>query len=182
MRIGIDIDGCVRDIHAKLVQVYNREMKEPYWCDPPEKWGQYEVSPHFSIGKGIYDFWFRAHAEEIYTKSLPYPDLSEIKKLASEGDKIIILTDQPNDKTEAYTLEWINNYIPYAWEKHFTSDKGQVRCDIYLDDAPHHIENIVRQGGLAIVRNHKWNENVKAGRRVRVDSLTEFTSMIREMR
>ncbi len=182
MRVGFDVDGCGRDIHAKLVQVYKREMKIPHWCDPPEKWYEYEISKYFSIGKGIYDFWFKAHAEEIYTTALPFSDIDEIKKLHDAGHEIVVLTDQPNPATEEYTLAWVRKYLPYVKEIHFTPNKGKVSCDIYLDDAPHHIENIKNKGGLVVVRNHKWNENVKADRKVRVDSLSEFASMIREMK
>jgi hypothetical protein len=186
MRIGIDIDGCVRDIHDKLIKVYKREMgvgrgnNGGHWCDPPEKWYEYEISKHFSIGKGIYDFWFKTHVEEIYTKALSYPNLYEIKKLHEEGDDIIILTDQPNQATTIYTLEWILKHISYAKEIHFTPDKGKVKCDIYLDDAPHHIKNIVSHGGDIVIMDHKWNENIYAGKHA-VD-LQVFARIIRELR
>ena len=178
MRVGFDIDGCGRDIHAKLIQVYKREMKIPHWCDPPEKWFEYEISKHFDIGKGIYDFWFHTHAEEIYKYSLAYPDIFEIRNLSELGHDIIVLTDQPNPATERYTLWWIQEHIPYD-EIHFTPDKGKVPCDIYLDDAPYHIENIKSHGGEVVIRNHRWNQDVHSIHRV--DNLSEFATIVREI-
>jgi hypothetical protein len=186
MRIGLDIDGCVRDIHSKLVQVYRRELDEEFhWCDNPEKWAVYEISNYFSLGKGVYDFWFKTHAKEIYTKSLPFPDLYEIEALYDEGDDIIVLTDQPNQETTIYTLEWVLKHIPYAIEIHFTPNKGSVGCDVYFDDAPHHIKNIVSCGGKVVIRGHRWNEEIALNPHNhygRVDRLSDFAAIVRGLR
>jgi 5'(3')-deoxyribonucleotidase len=174
MRIGIDIDGCVRDIHSKLIQVYKREMGKDHWCDEQEKWKKYEISPHFSIGDGIYDFWFYTHAEEIYTKSLPFSDVSQISSLITFGHDIIILTDQPNPKTREYTLQWINEYLPYN-EIHFTDKKHLISCDIYLDDSPYHLREFKNRMLDYVIMNRSWNQNIGGDR---VKDLTEFKEMI----
>lgn len=174
MRIGLDIDGCVRDIHSKLIQVYKREMGKDHWCDEQEKWHEYDISKNFSIGDGIWDFWFKTHAEEIYTKSLPFPDVAEIKILVDLGHEIIILTDQPNQKTMEYTLQWINNHLSYS-EIHFIRKKHLVPCAVYLDDNPVFIEGFRSHLLDFIIMDHPWNQGMKGDR---VKNLIEFKERV----
>jgi 5'(3')-deoxyribonucleotidase len=178
MRIGIDIDGCVRDIHAKLVQVYKREMGKDHWCDPPEKWYEYEISKHFSIGDGIWDFWFHAHVEEIYTKALSFPGTNLFSSLVSHGHQIIVLTDQPNPATARYTVEWIYEHLP-AKEVHFTSKKYLVPCDIYLDDAPHHLKDFADHDLNYVIMTRRWNIDVPGiNGAARINNLYDFKELI----
>jgi len=179
MRIAIDIDGCVRDIHSKLIQVYKREMDmSEHWCDPPEKWFEYEISKHFSIGDGIYDFWFRSHAEEIYLHALPFPGTDLIADLFSYGHDLIVLTDQPNPATARYTLEWIYEYLP-AKEIHFTSNKHLVNCDIYLDDAPHHLKDFKKHGLDYVIMSRRWNIDAPGiNGATRISNLYDFKELI----
>ena len=174
MRIGVDLDGVVRDLHKKLVQVYRREMGGDHWCDDPEKWYQYNISLFFSIDDGIYNFFFNTHAEEIYTKALPFPDIGKIKELHESGHDIIILTDQPNAKTGEYTLQWVNNHIPYN-EIHFTNKKHLVPCGIYLDDAPCYIKDFKSHLLDFVIMNRRWNQNIDG---YRVNNLTEFKEYV----
>lgn len=179
MRIGIDIDGCVRDIHTKLIQVYKREMDmKVEWCDPPEKWFEYEISKHFSIGKEIYNFWFKSHAEEIYTKALPFPGTDLIVDLLSYGHDLIPITDQPNPATTRYTVEWIQEWLPVD-EIHITPKKHLVECDIYLDDAPHHLKNFAEHGLDYVVMTRRWNIDAPGiNGATRINNLYDFKELI----
>jgi len=181
MRIGIDIDGCVRDNYEKLIQVYKREIDcstDEHWADPVEKWNSYNISNRFSIGDGIYDFWFRAHAEEIYKHSLPYPGIQGIVNLASFGHDLIVITDQPNPATTRYTVEWIYDYLP-AKEIHITPNKHLVQCDIYMDDAPHHLKDFKDHDLNYVIMSRPWNVNEEdLNGAVRVDDLYAFEKLI----
>lgn len=181
MRVGVDIDGCKRNIYEKLIQVYKREFDcsgYEHWVHPVEKWSSYNVSDRFSIGGEIYNFWFHAHAEEIYTHALPYPGIERIRDLAIKGHDIIVITDQPNPATTKYTLEWIYEYLP-AKEIHITPNKHLVQCDIYLDDAPHHLKNFKDHGLNYVVMTRPWNINEPdLSDAVRVKDLYEFEELI----
>lgn len=182
MDIGIDVDGVLRDIHSKLVQVYDREMGKKDWSTPVDKWYQYDVAPFFSIGDQIYDFWFNSHAEEIYLHSLPFPDVvSTLKMLKILGHKIHIITSQPNQKTTEYTLRWLYDFnIPFDGI-HITPDKHLVDCGVYIDDAPNFIDQIHGHGsGSIVVRKHGWNREYHALFDC-VDSMTEFGEHVRSL-
>ena len=181
MRVGVDIDGCERDIYTKLVQVYKREFDcsgDEYWVDPIEKWNSYNISDRFSIGDEIYPFWFNAHAEEIYKHALPYSGVGLFRSLAISGYDIIALTDQPNPATTRYTVEWIHEYLPVK-EIHITPNKHLVECDIYLDDAPHHLKNFKDHDLNYVIMTRPWNINEPdLNGAVRVKNLFEFEELI----
>jgi hypothetical protein len=176
IRVGLDIDGCVRDPYTKLIEVYRREFNGAHWCNPVEEWDEYNIKKQFSIGDDIYKFWFHDHVEEIYTESLPYSDYYIISSLIARGCDVVILTDQPNKQTIEFTAQWINKYLGYS-EIHFTPDKHLVPCDIYLDDAPHHIMKMVDSGKNIYVQNRPWNAHFGDAVR-RVDSLTGFSEEV----
>lgn len=180
MRIGIDIDGCIRDVHDKLIQVYKRELDQDFhWIDPVEKWRVYNLDNNSSLGVDLYPFWFQTHAEEIYTKSLPFPGYKNINNLHEVyGHDLIVITDQPNWKTAEYTVKWINEYLNVQ-EIHFTSNKYLITCDLYLDDAPHNIKDFMATGLDYVIMTRPWNEDdPDLNHAVRVKNLNEFNEFI----
>ena len=66
------------------------------------------------------------------------------KEFSKEGHEVVILSSKPWWSIHD-TLMWLGeNKIP-SREIHFIEEKWKVECDAYIDDAPHQIENYVRQ-------------------------------------
>lgn len=158
MRIGIDVDGVLRNLYIKLVEVYLREFPDG-WCRPVSEWHQYNIDNDFSIGKDIYDFWFNSkHTKEIYMESPSFSGIDIIDQIA-EDNEIEIITNQPNPNTAQYTLQWLQNLnIPYNG-LHFTKDKEFIDCDIYVDDSAEQILNLRNENKRVAVVDQPWNNN-----------------------
>jgi uncharacterized HAD superfamily protein len=133
-------------------------VNDDSWCDSIDHWLEYEISMYFSIGKQIYDFWFVAHAEEIYTKSLPFEHVKEdIMMLRQAGHEINIISSQPNVLTKIYTLKWLEDYNIEYDSISFTDNKISIDCDVYIDDAPQSINQFNSSGKKIVICDRPWN-------------------------
>ncbi|KXO92939.1 Uncharacterized protein conserved in bacteria (plasmid) [Tsukamurella tyrosinosolvens] len=75
------------------------------------------------------------------------------------------------------TLGWLDEHGIERDEAHFVRTKSVVGCDIYLDDAPHNIEEIRGAGRAAVVLDSTYNRHVD-GPRVR--TVSEFADLVLE--
>jgi uncharacterized HAD superfamily protein len=162
-RIGVDIDGVVRNLYHPLCDVFKQYFKSVEF-DPIEKWTNYKIWNHFrnkKTGKVVdekwfKDIWFRRHADYIYFRaSFCYPYATEVlKKQRDKGHKIIFITAQPSRYTMGLTLNFMSKWrIPFD-EIHFTDyeSKYNVDCDIYVEDSPYQIQRI----GAGKTTSHVW--------------------------
>ena len=64
IRIGIDIDGVMRDLYNPLIKKY-KEIFPNKKVRPIEQW-DYKIENNFEIGEKIRVYWFNFWANEIY--------------------------------------------------------------------------------------------------------------------
>ena len=162
MRIGIDVDGVLRNLYDKLIEIYLRENPSE-WCKPLQEWKSYYLKDNFSNGEDIYSFlWDSGHSQEIYLKAPSFPGIDIIDQMHQENE-IEIITSQPNNRTAQYTLHWIRSMkIPYHG-LHFTHDKCSIDCDVYVEDSPEHIHDMLHCGKQVVVIDYGYNKNGKDG-------------------
>jgi len=170
-RIGIDIDGVVRNLYYPLIQAF-RQNHKTYKIDPIEEWTNYEIWNHFKLnGKPCNEAWFKnlwfdRHAEYIYRKgAFAYPYACEVlKHLKSKGHKIIFISAQPNQLCMGLTIQWLNDWkVPWN-EIHFTDyySKHKVDCDVYIEDSPMQFSNLVMNNKPVWMYSQPWNKSVPA--------------------
>jgi uncharacterized HAD superfamily protein len=168
-RIGVDIDGVVRNLYHPLVKVFKEQHKR-FKIDPIEEWTDYKIWNHFTFnGKPADEHWFKKlwfddHAEYIYRKgAFAYPWACEVlKHLKSKGHKIILISAQPSRKCMGLTLQWINDWkVPWN-EVHFTeyNSKSNVDCNVYIEDSPYQITKLSHRKGYrnTWVYDQPWNQ------------------------
>ncbi len=157
MRIGLDIDNVIRDWVTSLI--YN------FRCDFPNE--NIEIKPTFdiaqwsTIGQRIYKYAFEEKPLEIYLSALPMPGAIEyLNELKLDSHRIVLISNQPNEKTRAFTNIWLGRYsIPFD-ELHYTSRKWEVKCDIFVDDYLKNIEDYRKHVEVpCIVFDAPWNAN-----------------------
>lgn len=176
IRVGLDIDGTIRDIYTPLVKILEEE--NPNMDFPPlSQWEHYEIWRNLNLKEEyVKDIWFNRMAVEIYySNSLLY----EPGFWASFDEKnynfdIILISGQPNIFTMGYTLQWLEDEGILFKELHFTTEKHLVYCDYYIDDSPAYLEQLWQnQTGKrlnygvvtpvcpVIKINRPWNKNCK---------------------
>jgi len=167
-RIGVDLDGVVRNLYHPLVNAIKRDHPK-IKIDPIEKWTDYHIWNHFKLkGKPVDEWWFKQlwfdrYVEEVYHRnSFTYPWACEVlKKQKSKGHKVIFITAQPNSKCIGWTMYFISKWkIPFN-EIHFTEyeSKHKVECDVYIEDSPKQVRMLAHRN--VFVYDQPWNRQLE---------------------
>ncbi|MFQ5772697.1 MAG: hypothetical protein ACE5HX_19335, partial [bacterium] len=132
MRLGIDVDGVLRNFVTSLINNYKADFPG-HVIRPITDWG---LEKFFPLGEAIYDYMYRIRPEEIFRYASLYKGAKTMMvDLQGDGHKLWVLTNQPRG-TEKYTLDWLQEFgIPYD-QICFVDQKHLIDCDIYLDDSP----------------------------------------------
>ena len=143
MRIGVDLDGVVADFTQGWTSQYKKDFGKEIQEKDITEWGLSQPLTHF---EEEIDFWNWAknfNGYSIFRNLKTYKNAVEVLiELSMAGHEIVILSSKPWWAIHD-TLIWLGeNKIP-SKEIHFIEDKWNVNCDVYIDDAPHQLENFV---------------------------------------
>lgn len=174
MRLGIDLDGVVADFDNGWMARYQQE----FGTDPrtPEVvWDGLHLNTHFGDMEA---FWDWIHQREVFRNLDPIPGAVEaLHKLAADGHDIVILTAKA-DRSIPQTLHWLADVQLPTREIHFIYDKHRVACDVYLDDSPVVLPQLVSHHPQALVCRMvaPWNKPVPGA--VDVADWSEFLGVV----
>lgn len=160
IRIGLDIDGTIRDIYTPLLKKL-RERNPDMDFPPVSHWECYEIWKSLGLSEeALKRIWFHEEVEYIYLRGAKM-----YENVYFSFAEIILISGQPNQRTRELTLEWLKiNGIPYD-EIHFTTKKHLVQCDYYIEDSPAYLEQLVKNvDGLSPSDNiikikRPWNKD-----------------------
>jgi len=164
MRIGVDIDGVLRDFHGHTIRVWNEQHPDkPFHL---KDW-QYNDSfyqmfllkgehPHL-ISKQMRNDAFQWWIDNGAYSDAPVLDgaCSTLKALHDRKHKIVIISHQTREAhpdAALATTNWLHKNDIYYDELHYVSDKSVVRADVLIDDNSNIIKNFLDK---SIVRNTK---------------------------
>lgn len=178
IRLGIDLDGVVANFISGWMLRYNMEFGTSLTEDLVDHWDAAHDLTHF---QDMSEFWQWAGAAgngPTVFRNLPsYPGaLEALLELATCHD-IVILTMKA-DWAGHDTFSWIaDNRIPTR-EVHLIRDKWKVDCDIYLDDSPFVVPQLVEKRPDSIVCRYvrPWNKPVTGA--IDVHDWDEFMSIV----
>lgn len=166
IRIGIDIDGTIRDIYTPLLKKL-RERNPDMVFPPVSQWEHYEVWKNLSMSEEVLKkIWFEECAEYIYlTGARSYEPL-----IQQNWYQMVLISGQPNTNTEQLTLEYLKTRGILYDEIHFTTQKHTVVCDYYIEDSPAYLKQLWNgfpwhpYGRPWIYRiNRPWNNDSNTG-------------------
>lgn len=167
-RIGLDMDGVVYDWINACKAIFKEKLniplehwtgvegwKNPLWMDNtlPE-WEYYH--------ENMYQFFFEGY---------PYEGALEgINKIHMLTDNLTLLTLCTEEAAEA-KLAWLDKYnVDYDEfvvikqdDLHLSKDKkSDHKCSIYIDDASHHVDDLVENvpDARVILFNQTWNSPI----------------------
>ncbi|MFO7292925.1 MAG: hypothetical protein FWJ92_06415 [Actinomycetes bacterium] len=178
MRLGIDLDGVVADFNSGWISRYNREFGTEIPFDAVRSWDAIPSLTHFR-DMGEFWRWARDHdGRSMFRHLEPYPGAIEaLWRLARRGHHIVVLTTKPRWAIHD-TFEWIAEHRLPTREVHILDRKWEVDCDVYLEDAPHNLERLVRYRPDRIVARYvrPWNHPVEGA--VDVESWDDFERLV----
>lgn len=136
-RIALDLDDVVCKFTDRL-----REERSLYMDNHPEltEWDGLAEKAGF---RSQQEFWRWLSSSGIYSRLDPVEGaISAIHEMHNAGHDIVFITSRPVE-AKFETKVWLRHHLPpgVAYDLHVTRDKTSVRrCDVYLEDAPHHLE------------------------------------------
>jgi len=155
MLIAIDLDGPVRQLIPKLVEVYNREYRDDFRI---EEITEYHLGNSFPIGNDIYQLLFKDFVQEIYLEAEPEPGAIEAIHELKEWHQLFILTSQPAGIQEHLSRVWLERHeinlpVTFAGGK----PKSEFRFDLLIDDCVEHLRGGQEKGRKVICYRQPWN-------------------------
>lgn len=163
--LGVDLDGVCGDHTMAFRQVVAEEFGvEPSSLPLQRSWGFEEW------GMGPDDFE-RLHRIAVMQKRM-FRDMPVVRgapeslwRLSDAGIWIRIITHRlyvnwGHEIAIADTAHWLDNHrLPYR-DLCFLGAKPEVEADMYVDDAPHNVENLRAQGNEVIIFDQPYNQGI----------------------
>jgi 5'(3')-deoxyribonucleotidase len=182
LRLGIDLDGVVADFNRGWTSAYNAGFGTDLAPEMVTTWDSPLELTHFPDMPAFWD-WAKDHGgHSVFRHLEAYPSAVEtLHALEAEGHHIVIVTAKP-DWAVHDTLRWIADHRIPTREIHATEAKHEVRCDVYLDDAPDQVQRITehRAHEATVCRFVRaWNHPVPGARDVH--DWDEFHAVVREL-
>lgn len=178
LRLGIDLDGVVADFNSGWMRHYNEEHGTDLTVDQVQFWDGLHTLTHF---EAMDDFWAWAkdHGGHSVFRHLEVYDgaLEAIRALNREGHDIVIVTAKP-DWAIHDTFEWLADHRIPTREVHIAYAKYEVDCDVYLDDSPHVLPELVEHRPDRVVCRfvRPWNTPIEGT--VDVHDWAEFREVV----
>ncbi len=163
--LGVDIDNVLADYTDGLRRIVAAERGvDPSTLPTPAAWGAYE---EWGFNDDTFlDLHRRAVVDHRVFQTLPAMPgaAAALQRLSDEGVRIRIVTHRlyvsgTHRIAASDTVQWLEEHgIPY-WDLCMIARKGDVGCDLYVDDAPHNIVHLRERGHTAIVYDWPYNRH-----------------------
>lgn len=160
MRILVDVDGVIADIHAVWLKMYNADYDDRMTLSDITKWGMHElVKPE--CGKKIYDYL--KHPEFYLQVPAIENALWGVLKLREDNEVIFATSGFYSTKVEWLALNGFLNgehQVGSEWWRTATdvviaSNKSIIRADCLIDDYPENLRNF---SGARLLFDRPWNK------------------------
>lgn len=176
MRLGIDLDGVVADFNTGWITRYNADFSAEVAFDAVQAWNAIPSLTHF---RHMGEFWRWAQDHDGHTMFRhleTYPGAVEaLWDLTRRRHRVVILTTKPPWAIHD-TFAWLAQHRIPTREVHILDRKWEVDCDVYLEDAPHNLENLVahRTDGIVVRYVRPWNRPVP-----RTEEIEDWESFVK---
>ena len=159
MKIGVDLDGVVLEFQRTWARLYEE------WFDilvPTAGLNEYDALQdltHFENTKEFFEWFTRAGGWQ-NMPWIPGAPGGIDGLLFDRGHDVVFVTarrSEARDDTKAWHF-----YSPWRHNTTlvFKSEKSRADCDLYIDDSPHIVKELVAQGKPVILLDQPWNRGV----------------------
>lgn len=164
LRLAIDLDGVVANFNDGWTRLHNEEFGGNLSADLVTMWDGLHKLGGFA---NMDDFWTWAEGGDrrpsVFRHLDVFPGAIEtLNSLDDSGHEIVIVSTKP-DWAVHETLHWLAERAIPTREIHFSFRKYEVDCDVYLDDAPHVLQELVEHHPDSVVCRfvRPWNRPVE---------------------
>jgi uncharacterized HAD superfamily protein len=184
VKIGVDIDGTIKQTHKSAVAVFNRRLKKNVQIEDVQ---EFYLDKAYGLTEKEGKKWWGKLEEEIYSLGIPLLNAAEaLNQMKREGHNIFFITARPDtSKLHEITERWLTRYgFPFEGDNLFMGcfDKGKVandlKVEIFFEDAPEHLERLVEADVRTVIVDAVYNRHIDSLPRIR--TWDEGLKLIRE--
>lgn len=187
MRIGIDLDNTITDLHKSIIKhglIYNRKIGG----NGIKNRDAYEIEEIFDWDKQDCINFRRYVTENILQDIDPREDVCKYLEKIKEEHEIYIITARNNEEIKdiyAFTYNWlINKKIPFNKLIIEESDKGKAcfdnNIDIYVDDLTEHLDKASKKVSKVYIFNNVFNNTKENSKYERLYSFEDLYEKIKK--
>jgi 5'(3')-deoxyribonucleotidase len=181
LRLGIDLDGVVTDFNSGWIALHNAEFGGSLHPDMVTMWdGLHRLAGFDDMDR----FWEWARGGDRRPSIFRHLDLlpgalDTLRRLDAAGHEIVIVSTKP-DWAVHETLHWLAERKIPTREIHFSFRKHDVACDVYLDDAPVVLPDLLAHHPEATVCRfvRPWNRPIPGA--IDIRTWDEFHDLVTE--
>jgi 5'(3')-deoxyribonucleotidase len=174
MKIGIDVDGVLRDFVGELTRCFKRDY--PKLADKVMPVTAWDMHPFFGMEKDVFNaYWQNIRGPEIMGNARMIDAAAPhfIAALRKAGHKVVVASAQwPN--VHAILPAWLQAHGIEYDGLCIVADKSILALDVLLDDGEHNLSN-VHAGCVPVCFNQPWNYDWKGER---VWSFEQFAAFV----
>tara|TARA_R100001163_G_C5019862_1_gene162959 strand:+ start:142 stop:714 length:573 start_codon:yes stop_codon:yes gene_type:complete len=175
-KIGIDVDGVLRDFCDAVTRVVKRDFPH-YIKDDFTEIDDWRLANCFNCEKeDLQSIYWHSHAEEIMGNANPmYGSIKKMYDLFEWADKkghsLSCVTSQ-KPHARHYTLSWLGkyglNFDTIYFRRGF--EKPDVQVDYLVDDSPNNFNYWIKKRGMQegfILMDSPYNQHLKSNYRIK---------------
>jgi 5'(3')-deoxyribonucleotidase len=176
IRVGVDMDGVLADFNRGWMARFNIDFGTSLDPSMVVQWDGLHRLTHFDSMDSFWA-WARGAGHSTFRDAPPLPGAIEAIKRIGTRHRVVIVSSK-FDWAIPDSLAWLADHGVPAREVHFLWDKSLAGCDIYLEDAPHQLEELRAALPEAVVCRmvQPWNGPVDGVEDVR--SWAEFEALV----
>jgi len=185
MKLGIDIDGTIKQTHQAAIKVYNEELKMNVKA---EEVTTFYLDKPFGLSSEEGKKMWRKLEGKIYSIGIPLEHAPEaLQQIERDGHEIFYVTARPGfEKIRKITVEWLQkHHFPYNGKNLYMNaqHKGKIAkklgIDLFFEDDPYHIDKLREEGISTVIMDMHYNRDY--GEKVpRINNWVEGIAYIRQ--
>ena len=175
-KIGIDVDGVLRDFCDAVTKVVKRDFPQ-YMKDDFTEIDDWRLANCFNCNKeDLQSIYWHSHAEEIMGNANPmYGAIQKMYHLfdwaEKNGHSLVCITSQ-KPHARHHTLSWLGKYALNFDTIYFRRgfEKPDVQVDYLVDDSPNNFNYWIKKRGMQegfILMDSPYNQHLKSNHRIK---------------
>ena len=174
MRIGIDIDGVLRDFGKSFMGVMKKHYPETMLQDKITDW---QFEKHFTLSKKeLQEIYWDKYCDAVFLDADPMPNaivqMRELFDWANERNYTLVCISSQRPMGRHNSLQWLGKHGLGFSEVHFVMGRYKWKKDVdwLLDDSPENWHNWKKGRGSDdsfILMDAVYNQHINATHRVK---------------
>jgi len=174
MRIGIDIDGVLRDFGKSFMAVMKKHYPETMLQDKITDW---QFEKHFTLSKKeLQEIYWDKYCDAVFLEAPPIPGAIEqmwdLFEWAKETDNTLVCISSQRPTGRHNSLQWLGKHGLGFEETHFIKGRYKWKKDVdwLVDDSPENWHNWKKGRGDDtdfILVDAPYNQHIKATHRIK---------------